>query len=409
MPDLVGLSSILLVSLMTFVLALRWPETSRFLFVALTLRLFFLIINNYVFYLPDGDMDALVFEEIAWGWSQDGFLNTFNYFNPPSAHFLSFLIAIPYSLVGRSLLMAQSFSIFFGIASVFLSWIVAKKIWNDDIAIKVAWLVALFPTLISYSVLVMREAYITFFLLLSVYGVVRWVYEKNLKFFIITILGFVLATFFHSASIVGFFAFLIIVLINTFKDTLKLLMIYKTKLNFLILLVFSVFFITLFVNNKISFDYIGGFENISNLESLTEITRSRYQGDADYPDWIKINSNIEIFYKVPLRILYFLFSPFPWDIQKPKHFLGLFDGIIFLCLVSLIFFNLKVIWKNMALRIIFIILLFYLIAFSFGVGNFGTGIRHRSKFVIELILLAAPLIPKFLISSKKIYTNTINK
>ena len=69
----------------------------------------------------------------------------------------------------------------------------------------------------------------------------------------------------------------------------------------------------------------------------------------------------------------------------------------------------KVIWNNSALRIILIILLFYFVAFSFGVGNFGTGIRHRSKFVIELILLAAPLIPKFVISSKKIYTNIINK
>jgi hypothetical protein len=36
-----------------------------------------------------------------------------------------------------------------------------------------------------------------------------------------------------------------------------------------------------------------------------------------------------------------------------------------------------------------------------GVGNFGTGIRHRSKFVIELILLAAPLIPKLALFNKK--------
>lgn len=409
MFDLIGLCSILIVFLMTSVLALRWPETSSFLFVAFTLRLIFLIINNYVFYLPDGDMDALEFEKAAWEWSKGGFLNTFNYFNPPSANFISFLIAIPYSLLGRSFLMAQSFSIFFGIASVFLSWIVAKKIWNNDIAIKVAWVVALFPTLISYSVLVMREVYITFFLLLTVYGIVKWVQKKNLKFFLIIILGFVLATFFHAASVIGLFVFLTIVLIQSFKDTLKLLMIYKTKLNVLIFLAFSVFFITLFITNKISFDYIGGFEDITDLNRIAEITTTRFQGNADYPDWTQINSSLEIFYKVPIRILYFLFSPFPWDIDKPKHLIGVFDSILYISLVSLIFFNLKVIWNNMVLRIIFIILLIYFIAFSIGVGNFGTGIRHRSKFVIELILLAAPFIPKFLISRKKIYTNTENK
>ena len=58
---------------------------------------------------------------------------------------------------------------------------------------------------------------------------------------------------------------------------------------------------------------------------------------------------------------------------------------------------------------ILIILLFYGIAFSFGVGNFGTGIRHRSKFVIELILLAAPFIPQFVISKKKIYKKILDK
>ena len=36
-----------------------------------------------------------------------------------------------------------------------------------------------------------------------------------------------------------------------------------------------------------------------------------------------------------------------------------------------------------------------------GTGNFGTGIRHRTKFVIALLLLAAPLIPKLIISKKK--------
>jgi len=41
-----------------------------------------------------------------------------------------------------------------------------------------------------------------------------------------------------------------------------------------------------------------------------------------------------------------------------------------------------------------ILLLSYLFVFGIGVGNFGTGIRHRSKFVVMFILLAAPLLKK---------------
>jgi len=401
MPDLVGLNSILLVSLITLLLGLRWPETLRFLITALILRLIFLIINNYLFYLPDGDMDGLVFEKLAWEWSQVGFLNLLEKFTGPSAHFLSYIIAIPYTLFGRSFLMAQSFSIFFGIASVFLSWMLAKKIWNDEIAIKVGWAVALFPTLISYSVLVMREAYITFFLLLAFFGIVSWIKKKNIKFLLLTLMSFILATFFHGAFIIGLFIFLIIVSIFTLIDLIKLIKKNKIKISLLFFLAFSILSITIYTTNKISFDYIGDFKNVSDLDQLSKITKNRFVGDADYPEWTKINSNIEIFYKVPIRTFYFLFSPFPWDIDKLKHLIGLFDSALYLYLFYLIIRNFQEIWNNSALRIILIILLVYFVAFSFGVGNFGTGIRHRSKFAIELILLAAPLIPKLIFSSKK--------
>ena len=35
-----------------------------------------------------------------------------------------------------------------------------------------------------------------------------------------------------------------------------------------------------------------------------------------------------------------------------------------------------------------------------GVGNFGTGIRHRSKFAVIFILLAAPLLKKIIFKKK---------
>jgi len=70
-------------------------------------------------------------------------------------------------------------------------------------------------------------------------------------------------------------------------------------------------------------------------------------------------------------------------------------------LVYLIFCNRKAIWRNPALRIILIILMVYIIVFAIGVGNFGTGIRHRSKFAMILILLAAPLIKNFIFKKKK--------
>ena len=54
-------------------------------------------------------------------------------------------------------------------------------------------------------------------------------------------------------------------------------------------------------------------------------------------NWTKINSPVEVVYKVPVRAVYFLFSPFPWDIKKFSHIIGAIDGLAYLILVYFIF------------------------------------------------------------------------
>ena len=88
-----------------------------------------------------------------------------------------------------------------------------------------------------------------------------------------------------------------------------------------------------------------------------------------------------------MRIVYFVISPFPWDIKKSSHILGMIDGFLYIFLTYLILCNRKIIWANPALRIILLILLAYIFVYGISIGNFGTGICHRSKFVIMFILL----------------------
>ena len=114
--------------------------------------------------------------------------------------------------------MAQSLSILFGIGSVLLGWFVARKLWDSQSAIKVGWVMALFPSLILYSALAMREPYLIFFLILAIFGIVSWFKTQNYKYFFITIVGFIGTLFFHGAMIVGLLIFLgVITLVNFFK------------------------------------------------------------------------------------------------------------------------------------------------------------------------------------------------
>lgn len=405
MADLVGFIGILIVCLLTLIIILRWPNTSKFLVTALVIRVLVLLLGHYVFILPDSTDDAWTFEQLSWTWAQNGFFNVFNHFTGPSPDFISWLIAIPYSLFGRSLLLAQSISLFFGIGSVFLCWLIAKKLWNNQTANKVGWATALFPSLVLYSVLFLREVYIVFFISLALFGVVSWVKNNNLKFFILAILGFTGATFFHGAMIIGAIVFIFFVGIRSFKRMFKLLLNGKVSVT---LLIFTFLFIASFatyLTNKITVPYLGNFKEMTNTKNLSAITQLNTRGDASLPKWTIINSTNELFYKAPIRAIYFVFGPFPWDVKKTKHLVGLFDSFLYMYIVFLILSNIKFILKDPALRLILIILLSYIIVFAIGVGNFGTSIRHRSKFVIFFILLAAQFLHRFKLSKKKFNVN----
>ena len=401
MSDLLGFTSIAFVSTLTLIVGLLQPNIFRILFVALILRIVVMLIGHYLVDLPSSTADARSFERYAWSLAQSGFFNVMNNYTGPDAKFISWLIAIPYSLFGRSVLMAQSISLIFGMSSIYLGWKTAKIIWDVQIANKVAWAIALFPSLILYSVLVLREVYISFFLLVALYGVVSWIKNNDFKSLILIFLGFFAATFFHGAMLVGALTFLTIIGVMSFISFLKLLFKYRIKMKNLMVFLIFVILSSIYLSGKITVTYLDSFESVSKIDNLLLKTDNSTRGEATYPEWTKVHSFNELFYKGPIRSLYFVFSPFPWDVKKPYHLIGLLDAFLYMYLVFLIFQNRKIILKDPALRVLLIILLSYLIVFGVGVGNFGTGIRHRTKFTIIFILLAAPLIKRLIFKKNK--------
>ena len=272
---------------------------------------------------------------------------------------------------------------------------VAKKIWDNQIANKVAWVMALFPSLILYSALAMREPYLIFFLILAIFGIVSWFKTQNYKYFFITIVGFIGTLFFHGAMIVGLLIFLgVITLVNFFKF-FKSLKKFKLSITSLALIIFAFLVLGLLSTKKIHISYLNSFERMVDLNVVQHQSKISTQGEASWPEWTIINSPIEILYKTPIRSLYFVLSPFPWDIKKNIHLIGLIDAWLYLYLSILILKNIKHVLRDPILRTILLILIAYLFVFGIGVGNFGTGIRHRSKVVFLFILLAAPYIKNF--------------
>ncbi len=399
MDSFIGFTTITLVALITTLVAYRLPEISRILYAALTIRVFVMLLGYKFVTLPDSTFDAMGFEVGAWERAQGGFFDIFSY--GIDSNYIKSIIAIPYYILGRSLLMAQSISLLFGMGSVLLGWSLARKLWDNHTAIKVGWVIALFPTLILYSVLTLREVYTAFFLLVAMHGIVDWIREEKFKSIILALIGFIGGTLFHGGIIIGAFVFFALIVLRSFKKIFELILTYHTSPKHLLIIVSCVIFLLFYISNNIHVPKLGTFEEATNISRLIDELGYRMKGDASYPEWTKIEEPSEFLYKGFIRILYLLYSPLPWHVEKINHLIGMTDGFLYIAISYFIFRNRKVILNDPALLSILLILLCYLFIFGIGTSNFGAGSRHRSKFVIEMIILAGPLIPKLSFKRKK--------
>ncbi len=400
--DLQGSLSIIFVALITFYFSRHYKSLATILYVALCVRLVLIFLGNFLVTLPDSWGDATLLEQTAWELSQDGFFEVFYKFPiDRSSYLLSWLLAFVYSLTDRSVIMGQSFSLLFGMGSILLGSRLTNKIWGEKISIKVGWILALYPTLVLYSCLILREAYVWFFLLMALYGIVSWSKDGSFKALLIIFIGFFGATFFHGAMFIGCFTFLAILLITSFIKIIKKFYFLKIPISSLAQLSVALICIIFFASISESIPKIGSLSTMFSIEKVIEEIINRNINSAAYPEWTIPKTTFEFMYKAPIRIIYFMLSPFPWDITKASHIFGLFDGMVHVVLLILFIKNFKLIWSDRSLRIIFIILISYLIVYGLASGNFGTGLRHRTKFIIILILMVAPWIPKIVFNKKQ--------
>ena len=172
---------------------------------------------------------------------------------------------------------------------------------------------------------------------------------------------------------------------------------HASRINYLFL--FSILFILLiFISGGIlwayvSIPYIG---NLSGVNYSLIFNRVLYlnTGGAAYPQWLMPNDFADLFTLTIPRIVYLFFSPFPWDIRSMNQLLGLIDSGLYVYLFYNIYKILKLKDKPLNLSSIFVILVFIFVVYSWGVSNYGTGLRHRAKFVPVLIALAAVNLPR---------------
>lgn len=300
-------------------------------------------------------------------------------------------IGIIFYLYGVDRLFIQFLNILFFVFSILLirKIIILLSIENYK---NLLVIILFFPHSLIFSSILHRESLISFLLIMSFYFFLKWVKQQNYIYASICLLIVMLAALFHSGVIglaVGYsVGFIIIaesenkVLLNNQK---------KIILFFITLITLS---LIVFKENILDLPFLNKFQQyLETNETIYDITNVN-KGNTTYLSSLEIDTPLDLIIYSPLKLIYFIISPVPWEIKSLSTMLAFsLDGLFYLIIMLYIVKYYKVIIRNPLLLSIFIGIFTTYLIFSIGVSNAGTAIRHRFK-LFNLIMLFIFLVYK---------------
>ncbi len=391
------LSAILLIFVFYSCLYFIYKKDKFFFYIisfAYFIRVFVLIIGYYFYPLPDSLWDSRAIEYYA-NYNSSLPLNIIFTFNDTFFPMFQNLLSLIYKVSGRSPLVLLVLINLMSIISIIIISKSAFKIWNSRSAqIKCLILLSILPINILYSSVILKESIILLIMSLSIYMIINFVETKKHYFAYLSILIYILIVFFHAPLMIGIVPFIVYYFIfyqyefyHNFRS--GKITIYSI-INNLVSILF-IFFVINFSWEKVLYN---SFLNANFFNQLVVHANNTFVSDASFPDYFLPENIFQLFYLLPIKIIYFLFSPFPWDITEPIHLFGLIDGLITLFIFYFLIKNIKLMKQNKHFLLLSIIFILILIVYTLGTGNFGTAIRHKYKFFFIIIILSSIFLPK---------------
>lgn len=301
-------------------------------------------------------------------------------------------MALLYSVFGHSSAMVQMINATLGALVVVLVWRIALLLNGDEKASLIAaWVVALNPSAILHSGLLLREVAVTFPLIVGVYHLVVWHRGRSLKNAAYAGVALMVSMAFHS----GTYAVLVGLALWSLGSWVRALLSGRLRL---------------LAKNTVALALVGsavafaantgwGMQKFSQVETddadaLTASLRHQSAGRTAYLDDLEANTPMDLVTQAPLRVTYFLFAPFPWMLQTSRDALGVIDALLFLWLVGRLVRYHEFPRRNASALLVVAVFSVMALTFAMGVSNYGTAMRHRAKMLPMLIAVSLAFSPR---------------
>ncbi|MCF0149762.1 MAG: glycosyltransferase family 39 protein, partial [Clostridium sp.] len=334
-------------------------------------------INAYVWTLPSGRSDAIDFEYSGWiiASSSDSIIELFSMPFEFYRRFIGFI----YYLFGRSPFLIQHISVITGTLLVYVTYKIVLEIYPSVKSAKLAaYCVAFYPGLAQFSAFTRRESLIYFFSSLSLVYCLRWFNKGKSSAIVKSFASILIGALFHSGVI--FVAIPYLFFFIFYKPKYQ-----KWNISLIKLIISAILIIFIFQFGGALFRKI---PEISVEELGSTVARKAVGGRAGYLHGTQPKSWIDAIVQTPIRIVFFLFTPFPWQVTSITDIYGfLLDTVPIYVIVLYSVYEMKIMRKNRKNLFIFMtcFLLFAIIPYAWGTSNYGTAIRHRQKIVWLLI------------------------
>lgn len=358
----------------------------------------FLIVLDYtrIFSPPGANADGARFTRHAFEYSLLSWPRLMARLETFTSSFYPWLGGALQKIVGQSEHMLISTSFLFGHVIVIVVAIIVNQLWGKRAAIMAAYIMALYPFAAFNSVVAMREEVSIMFFTIGLYFFIRWIKGIAPLGLLSSGLFFVVAIMFHPGWVgvfVGIALYLIFFLYRSIKnnDGGRVTKLHAFKIILAVGMLFAAVGV-IALGDGVSLGKgveIGGDGESDIGDAIEERFNREARGGSAYPGFIAQGNPYTQPWLIPARIVYFHFSPFPWDLRSPRQVLGLVSSVLYAFLAWRLYRG----WHQIKYReeALALLLIFGAITFVFAIGatNIGTAIRHKTKLLGLFVILAA--------------------
>lgn len=246
-------------------------------------------------------------------------------------------------------------------------------------------LLSFYPHSLIFSSILVRESMISITVVLSLYFFVRWFKNRSTINAVLCILAILSGASFHTAVIGILFGYLFgFIFYNHSVRTLKFSV--ESVVPFTVFAVITTYIIVfpdvvsgLPIANKVD-------QVLDNNDNVYEAVTSA-RGDTAYLASMEVNNLFQLLLFSPIKVIYFITSPMPWNIRKFNELISfLLDGVFYLTALILFIKNFYLVKSRPILAILLISIFAGWFIFGLGISNAGTALRHRFKFFYIVIV-----------------------